>query len=235
MTFKGWQKTSLIEYPGKVASVLFTGGCNFRCPYCYNPELVLRPESLPDLGAPEVLSYLRENRELYQAVVVSGGEPTLHPRLPEFLARVKQLGLLVGLETNGSNPRLLEDLIASRGLDFIGLDVKAPLLWESYRRAAGIKDKGLLEAVRESVALLKSGGVEAELRTTVVPGLHAEGDILCLAGQIAGAKRFAVQQFLPGKTLRAEFSALRPYPPATLADWYERIRGLFPSCELRNL
>ncbi|MCK5007375.1 MAG: anaerobic ribonucleoside-triphosphate reductase activating protein, partial [Spirochaetales bacterium] len=169
MTFKGWQKTSLIEYPGKVATVLFTGGCNFRCPFCYNADLVQRPQELADLPGETVLEYLRTNRGLYQALVISGGEPTLNAETPEFLAEVKALDLCTGLETNGTNPDMIAGLLKEDLVDYIAMDVKAPLTWEAYRRAAGLNEgnRGWIEKIRATLELLKTAKAEIELRCTL--------------------------------------------------------------------
>jgi pyruvate formate lyase activating enzyme len=236
VTFKGWQKTSLIEYPGRVSSVLFVGGCNFRCPFCYNPSLVLEAAGIPDLGAEVALDYLAQNRRLYQAVVVSGGEPTLHPGLAGFLERVGELGLERGLATNGSRPDVLRDLLAHSEVEYVAMDVKAPLDWEAYRRAAGLAEeqRGLLEKVRESIELLREALVRVELRCTVVPGLHGEEDLVRLAGQLAGSPRFALQAFQPARTLDPAFGGTAACPGGLLQAAAARIRGRFSSFEIRS-
>lgn len=236
MTFKGWQKTSLLEYPDRISSVLFVGGCNFRCPFCYNPPLVLEAESIPDLSAEAVLGYLAENRRLYQAVAVSGGEPTLHPGLAGFLERVGELGLERGLQTNGSRPEVLRDLLRRSAVDYVAMDVKAPLDWEAYRRAAGLTEaqRGLFEKVLESIQLLRSAPVRVELRCTVVPGLHGEEDLVRLAGQLAGAPRFALQAFRPGRTLDPALVGGAACPHQLLESAAGRVRGMFSSFEIRS-
>jgi pyruvate formate lyase activating enzyme len=223
VTFKGWQKTSLIEYPGKVATVLFAGGCSFRCPFCHNPGLVLAPEDIPDLSAETVLSYLDENRRLYQAVVVSGGEPTLSPGLPDFFRRVGRLGLLRGLA-------------AQKLVEHVAMDVKAPLDWEAYRAAAGLEpeDGQVLERVRESIAVLSRAGVQVEFRCTAVPGLHTAPDLLELAAQLRGAQRLALQAFRPGPTLAPGLSSAARYPEKTLQEVAGQVRGWFSSVEVRQ-
>ncbi len=236
MTFKGWQKTSLIEYPGQVATVLFAGGCSFRCPYCYNSSLVLAPERIPDLDGEVVLSYLEASRGLYQAVMVSGGEPTLDPGLPEFLGRVGRLGLLRGLSTNGSRPQALGGLLERGLLEYVAMDVKAPLNWEAYRNAAGMqeRDRPLLDRVRESIALLLGTAIQVEFRCTAVPGLHSAQDLLALAGDLRGARRLALQAFRPGPTLAPALAAAEPYPVQTLQAVAQQARGWLPCVEVRQ-
>jgi pyruvate formate lyase activating enzyme len=235
VTFKGWQKTSLIEYPGKVATVLFTGGCTFRCPFCYNAPLVLQADCIPDLDAEIVLSYLAANRRLYQAVVVSGGEPTLAPDLPGFFERVGALGLLRGLQTNGSRPESLAGLLERGLLEYVAMDVKAPLNWEAYRCAAGLEEgsRSALERVKESVALLRSASIEVEFRCTAVPGLHSTPDLLTLAGELSGARRFVLQSFQPGRTLAPALAAAGPYPEEALRAVAEQARASFDSIDVR--
>jgi pyruvate formate lyase activating enzyme len=236
LVFKGWQRTSLIEYPDRISTVLFTGGCNLRCPFCYNAELVLHPEAIPDLPEDTVLDYLRANRRLYQAVMVTGGEPTLAAELPEFFTRVKSLGLLAGLETNGTNPAMLETLLGDQKVDFVALDLKAPLSWADYRRAAGLPaaQREILALVRRSVELLRASAVEQELRLTVVPGLHEERQFTTLARQLAGVRRVVLQQFVPGKTLDPELGRGRPLPLSGLQRLAALLAPRVGSVEIRG-
>lgn len=235
MHFKGWEKTSLIEYPGKISTVLFTGGCNFRCPFCYNRNLVLSPGELPNISEEEVLEYLRENRRLYQAVIVTGGEPTLSQELPGFFSKVKKLGMLAGLETNGTNPRMLETLLKSGAVDFVGLDVKAPLTFEKYRNVAAITDRKLFENVKKSLGILMKSGKDYELRTTVIPGFHKEKDIISIARGLKGAKKYVLQKFIPRNTLDEKFEKARPYSSNEMLELKKKIEKNFEVCEVRNV
>ena len=235
--FKGWQKTSLIEYPGKISTVVFTGGCNFRCPFCYNSDLVERPDRLADLDAETVLEYLEENRGLYQAVVISGGEPTMNAGMPEFLAAVKAQDLYTGLETNGTNPSMIAQLLRQDLVDYLAVDVKAPLEWEAYRRAAGLApgQEKLFEELKRTLKHLKTAAVQLELRCTVVPRIHAPEDILRLAEQLQGYPSFVLQQFLPQRALDPRLRDLVPYSDEVLAGLHEKIGPLFPSCKVRGI
>jgi pyruvate formate lyase activating enzyme len=237
LTFKGWQKTSLIEYPGKVATVLFTGGCNFRCPFCYNADLVQRPQELADLPGETVLEYLRTNRGLYQALVISGGEPTLNAETPEFLAEVKALDLCTGLETNGTNPDMIAGLLKEDLVDYIAMDVKAPLTWEAYRRAAGLNEgnRGWIEKIRATLELLKTAKAEIELRCTLVPKIHNREDLLNLARQLQGHRRFVLQQFVPERALDPLYRDEAPFDAETLRELRSQIADLFGSCEVRGI
>ncbi len=236
MIFRGWQKTSLIEYPGKVSTVLFAGGCNFRCPFCYNSDLVKKPGSLGKIEEDEVLSLLSRRRKLYQAVVITGGEPTMDKGLPAFMRKVKGMGFLVELETNGTNPGMLKGIIEEGLADYVAMDVKAPLTWEKYSAAACIKDRKLLENVKESLDIIISSGIDHEFRTTVVPGIHTEEDIREIADQLKGARLYALQQFTPRETtIEGKMSALRPYPDSFILEVAKKIGTTGLSVEARNL
>jgi len=237
LTFKGWQKTSLIEYPGKISTVVFTGGCNFRCPFCYNAELVQRPHQLADLSSDTVLRYLEDNAGLYQALVITGGEPTLNAEVPEFLSRVKALGLCTGLETNGTNPTMITGLLEQDLVDYIAMDVKAPLEPKAYRRAAGLGagQEGLFENVKRTLEHLKSAPVELELRCTVVPGIHTPEAILRLAGQLQGYPSFVLQQFAPENALDPGLRDQKPFSAEVIAQLHSQIEPLFPRCEVRGI
>ncbi|GAG74356.1 unnamed protein product, partial [marine sediment metagenome] len=218
MEFKGFQKTSLIEYPGKIVSVVFTAGCNFRCPFCQNPELVLNPDSLPSVSSKEVVSHLISKKKWLDGLSITGGEPMIHQALSDFIGKVKEEGFLVGIETNGTNPQMLKDLIAGKLIDYVALDIKASLVWEKYKVAAGINDEDLFRKVKESIGVLLELklDIDYELRTTVVPGLIREEDILAIARQIKGAKRYVLQQFLPRTTLDKQYERIKPYSKEVL-------------------
>lgn len=236
MIFRGWQKTSLIEYPGKVSTVLFTGGCNFRCPFCYNRELVLSPGKLPKITEDEVFSMLDNRKGLYQAVMVTGGEPTMDETLPEFLRKVKSHGLLAGLETNGTNPGMLKLMVKEKLLDYIAMDVKAPLSPENYAAATGVDDIGLFKNIVESVKIIMKSGIDYEFRTTVVPALHTKEDILQTGKALKGAKKYVLQQFNPGKDIIDKKKAgPGSYPDNFLREMCEKIKGNFATCETRGL
>jgi len=237
LTFKGWQKSSLIEYPGKIATVLFTGGCNFRCPFCYNADLVQRPGELSDLPGETVLEYLRTNRELYQALVISGGEPTLNPATPEFLEEVKALGLCTGLETNGTNPDMIGRLLEEGLVDYIAMDVKAPLTWPAYQKAAGLAegDEKWIQKIRATLELLKLAQAEIELRCTLVPKIHNREDLLHLAHQLQGHRCFVLQQFVPARSLDPRYRDEAPFSAETLEEFRSQIADLFNSCEVRGI
>jgi pyruvate formate lyase activating enzyme len=234
MLIKGLKRTSLIEYPGKISAVVFVGGCNFRCAYCYNPDLVMRPEELPTIEEDSVLSFLRDRIGLLDAVCLTGGEPTLQPDLADFLREVKSMGFATKLETNGSRPRALEALLGEGLLDLISMDLKAPLRLEGYARVTPNISPGDFEGVRESFELLRASDANAEFVTTAVPGLVGEAEIMEIARSIGRSKPYVIQQFKPGKCLDPSYSGLEPYPEEVLRGFAERA-GAVARCSLRGL
>jgi len=190
IVFGGAQWTTLIDYPGRVATALFTVGCNFRCPFCHNPELVDPDRLAPTLDEGEVLKRLRERVGFIDGVVISGGEPTIQPSFPSFVERVKRLGFLVKLDTNGSRPDVLRELLEEQLVDYVAMDVKGPL--DGYDRLTGIHCN--VNAVEESIGLIIAGAPDYEFRTTVAPTLGRE-DIRRIAERLAGAKRYVLQAF----------------------------------------
>lgn len=226
---KSFIKDSLVDWPGKVSAVVFLGGCNFRCPYCYNADLVLRPESLPNVELDQIADYLVSN-PLLDGVVVSGGEPTIHPDLPELIRWLGSFKLAVKLDTNGSNPEMLRLLLEENLLDYVAMDLKAPLDGESYRRATGAD---CVEKVRESAEILMSSSIPYEFRTTLVPGLLGPEDVVRMVKQVKGARKYALQQFKPAQELVGTLKNTDPYPPELLQRLARRIRRYVGEVEVR--
>lgn len=230
MQIRGWVRTSLIDYPGKIATVLFTGGCNFRCPYCQNSELVLHPESLPEIDPAEIFQLLTRRRGVIDGVVITGGEPTLQRDLGGFMWKLKELGLAIKLDTNGYRPQVLRELLERGLLDYVAMDIKTSLA--KYHLAAGVPvDVGRIE---ESVSLILSLGVDHEFRTTVVPGIVAPEDVEEMARLISGAGRYILQQFRPQETLEPHFREIVPYPAQTLLEMAQAAERWIEEVEARG-
>tara|TARA_Y100000310_G_C20630330_1_gene788286 strand:+ start:302 stop:955 length:654 start_codon:yes stop_codon:yes gene_type:complete len=187
MKLGGLQKQTLIDYPGKVACTVFTIGCNFRCPFCYNADLVL--EIGPEHSEKEFFDFLKERKEFLDGVVICGGEPTIHKDLPEFCKKIKELGFLVSLDTNGSNPEMLKELIDSKLVDTVSMDIKAPK--SKYAEVAGAKVD--LDKIERSIAILRASNIDYEFRTTVVPTLLAKEDCVEISKWVG--KNYRVQNF----------------------------------------
>jgi pyruvate formate lyase activating enzyme len=194
MNIGGYQPCSLCDYPGHVAAVVFTQGCNFRCPFCHNPELLpLRSGARPLIPEAAILERLTRRRGQIDAAVISGGEPTLQPDLLEFLQAIRELGLKIKLDTNGSRPDVLTALFGARLLDYVAMDVKAP--WPSYSKLAGVNvcENDLLKSVR----LIVASKIAHEFRTTLVPVLMSDQDVAAIQIQIPDTSPFRTQPFRP--------------------------------------
>ncbi|MEI6437827.1 MAG: anaerobic ribonucleoside-triphosphate reductase activating protein [Candidatus Omnitrophota bacterium] len=190
MLLGGLLKFTLIDYPGRIAAVIFTQGCNYRCPFCHNPELVLPDLFHAPLDVEEVFSFLEKRRGQLQGVVVTGGEPTVHADLPQFLARIKDLAYLVKLDTNGSRPEVVKALVAAGVVDYWAMDIKSSL--ENYCNAAGVPAD--IEKVKESIAAIRGSGVAYEFRTTAVKGLVSAQDVRAIRGLIGADTNYHVRR-----------------------------------------
>ena len=197
----GVQKVSLVDYPGQVAAALFTIGCNMRCGYCHNPELVLPDRYADTIAEEDVLLFLESRKGRLDGVVISGGEPTIHWGLPALVARIKAMGFLVKLDSNGTHPDMIARMLREKMLDFVAMDIKGPL--EKYQAIAAYPID--TAAVQRTIELLRCSDIEYEFRTTVVKSQLAPGDFTEIGELIKGAPRFALQRFRPGKTLHPAF------------------------------
>lgn len=192
MLISGLQKTTLLDYPGCVACTVFTGGCNFRCPFCHNSSLVVPERIAEGVSEDELMAFLKKRVGVLDGVAITGGEPLLHKDMPEFLRKIKALGFKIKLDSNGSNPQLLEDIVDEGLVDRVAMDIKnSP---ELYARTIGL-DNYDLSAVERSKNFLLEGRVDYEFRTTVVKGLHTVESIRQAAKWIEGAKEYYLQQF----------------------------------------
>ncbi len=192
MQIHGFNKTTLLDYPEHIAATVFTGGCNFRCPFCHNGELVLDPAGQPSIAEEEVLSYLKKRQGILQGVCVTGGEATLQKDLKEFLRKIKELGYPIKLDTNGYMPGVLWNLLQEHLIDYVAMDIKASR--ENYARAAGLKNMDL-SRIEESIGILKSSGIPYEFRTTVVKGIHTVGEFEEIGRWIEGCPAYYLQNY----------------------------------------
>lgn len=193
MLIAGMNKTTLLDYPGCVAATVFVGGCNFRCPFCHNGGLVLDPLSQKSYSEEEILEFLRKRKKILKGVCITGGEPTLHADLPEFILKIKELGYRVKLDTNGYAPNVLKELIDWKLLDYVAMDIKnCP---DKYALTAGMSGSFDIDRIKQSVNILKTSSVLYELRTTVVKEFHTKEDLLKIAGWIQGCPHYYLQQY----------------------------------------
>lgn len=229
MIFNGFRKMTLLDFPGRVACTLFTGGCNFRCPFCHNASLVVGG-NMEQIDEAVILDYLKKRTGLLDGVCITGGEPTLRPDLIPFIEKVKALGFAVKLDTNGTNPTLLKELLDKELVDYVAMDVKNS--FEKYPETCGL-DGIELNSIKESIALLIGGKVDFEFRTTVVSPLHEAADIEALAKEIRGAEKYFIQNFVDsGDLLGGGMTAL---PRETLDQMLTAARKYIPKAELRGV
>ena len=229
MLVGSFQRLSLIDYPGKICAIVFTQGCNFRCPYCHNPELV-NPE-LFEAPIPEeyIVSFLKNRRGKLDAVEITGGEPVLQSNLIDFIRTIKDLGYLVKLDTNGSNPRIIREAIDLEIVDYLAMDVKAPL--ERYQETT---HSGVEPAkIKQSIELIMSSGLDYEFRTTMVKSQLGERDILEIGRLIRGCKRYILQKFVPVKLLDAQLLDEVTYGDDDLEYLRDTVKGYVVDCAVR--
>ncbi len=229
MLIGGFQKVSLIDYPGKMCAIIFTQGCNFRCPYCHNPELV-KPElfgkTIPER---EIFSFLEGRKEKLDAVEITGGEPTLQSDLLSFIKKVKNKGFLIKLDSNGTNPEVLEKAIKKELVDYLAMDIKAPL--EKYRKVVNVDVD--IEKIKASIGLIMNSGLDYEFRTTIVKSLLTKDDIIKIGKLIKGADNYFLQKFAPTKTLNPEFTSEITYSDEELQELAQKLKNFVKNCGIR--
>jgi len=207
MLIGGLQKSSLIDFPEKIAAIVFTQGCNFKCPYCHNPELIKNKGAEANILAPSFFEFLKTRTGKLDGVVITGGEPTLHKDLPEFIREVKKLGFCVKLDTNGTNPEMLQLLLDENLIDYMAMDIKSPI--DKYSKTVcAMLDVG---SVLKSINILKNSSIEYEFRTTVVKSQLLPKDFEQIGEMIEGAQKYYLQKFVPTKTLNEEFLTQSTY------------------------
>ncbi len=189
MKISGIQKVSLVDYDGEIATTIFTSGCNFACPFCHNSGLVKGTE--PEIPATEIFEYLNKRQNVLTAVCISGGEPTLHRDLPEFISKIKELGYRVKLDTNGTNLPMLKYLIENNLIDYVAMDIKNSL--DNYSKTIGVENK---TNIQETIDYLMNCGIDYEFRTTLIKNYHSSQDIENIAQNISGAKKYFLQKFV---------------------------------------
>ena len=228
---KGWLKTTLIDYPGEIASIVFTGGCNMRCPMCHNADVVLHPKQFPSVPAQEIFDYLDKRQGKVSGIVISGGEPTLSPDLEKFMHELRKRPIKIKLDSNGLRPDLLEHFYAEKLIDYLAMDIKAPL--PKYSELCGVDID--MDRIQRSIDLIRSSGLPYEFRTTVVPDLLLPEDIVAIGEWLHGSKRYALQQFHPDHCLNPDFDQLSPYPAKVLEEMKTSVEPHFGTVVLRGV
>lgn len=231
LRIKGFQGTSLLDYPGRIAALIFTGGCNLTCPYCHNGELVLNSDDYPDIPVDELLADLKLRSKFIDGVVISGGEPTIDVGLPAFLSELKALDLLVKLDTNGLRPDVLQSLLEQQLLDYVAVDIKtAPNRYHELHITN--VDSALL---CETVSILNQADLLCEYRTTCIPHLVAGEDIRVMGQLLQGAKLWILQQYNPQHALNSNWQRLEAYSQQQLAELTVIAQTYVEQVQLRGL
>jgi len=241
MIIGGLEKLTLLDYPDHLATIIFTQGCNFRCHFCYNPMLVLphkgedekykKEKGFSPLSTKDLFLFLEKRFGRLEGVVISGGEPTLYPDLPSFIRKIKKIGYLVKLDTNGTNPTVLQGLINDKLIDYIAMDIKAPL--EKYERVTNVKMN--CQNLQKSVKIIMSSGLPYEFRTTVVPGLLAKADFKKMGKLIKGADKWYLQKFKSDTNLvNPEFEGQKAFTNNEMKELAEIGKKYVKLCEFRG-
>jgi pyruvate formate lyase activating enzyme len=225
----GIERLSLSDYPGKICANLIIPGCNFRCPYCSERELIFDFIPMPKISEDEIIAFLHPRLGFLDGVCLTGGEPTIHRELPAFLERLKSIGGLVKLDTNGSNPRRLAYILRRKLVDYVAMDVKLPL--EKYQETVGYSIS--VSELFDSIQLIRRSGVDYEFRTTVVPGFVDEKGLLEIANTLRGSKRYILQGFKPGLTLSKACAATEPYSIEMMRQFRDLVAPYVGEAKLR--
>lgn len=230
MEIYGMQKTTLVDYPGHLATTLFTAGCNFRCPYCHNGDLVENISGLSPYSREDIFKHLESRKGVIEGVAITGGEPTMHPDLPDFIRSVKDMGYLVKLDTNGTNPAMLKSLVNEGLVDYVAMDIKHSRV--KYPTVA-CWDNFSMDDIAESVEFLKSGVVDYEFRTTLCVELHRETDITAIGLWLAGAKAYYLQPYHESEQVL--HPGFHPHSKEKLQDFVTILSAFVDKVEIRGL
>ena len=234
IVIKGFIKSSLIDWDGKIVSTLYVPYCNMRCPFCHNGGLLLNPERYQTIPIDEIKDFYKQRQDFMDGICLTGGEPCLYEDVLNFIEEFKEIGAMVKLDTNGTNPVIIEEAISKRIVDYIAMDIKAPLEFDAYSKASRLQSEKLFENVKESIKIIMSSDIDYEFRTTVVPGLHDKEDIKKIAEFIRGAKKYALQNFQPDDVLDKKLQKIKPYKKEVLEKIADDIRGSVESVIVRG-
>jgi pyruvate formate lyase activating enzyme len=228
MRIGGFQKTSLLDYPDHISAVIWTLGCDFRCPFCYNKAIVEGGTKAKALEEDKIISFLKRRKKVLEGVVITGGEPLLQKDILDFILKIKKLGYLVKIDTNGSSPARLKELI--KKVDYVAMDVKAPK--QKYHKLAGVKVD--IKKIQRSIDIIRTEAKDYEFRTTFAPLLKKE-DILEIAKWLEGTKSYYLQQFKVNPPLvSSNLERVTPYPKEYLIETLEEIKPFFKECHVRS-
>ena len=224
----GYQKTTLLDYPGHVAATIFTGGCNFRCPFCHNSDLIFHPTS--HISQEEIFAFLEKRKNILSGICITGGEPTLQPDLVQFMEKVRTLGYKIKLDTNGYRPEIISDLLNKKLLDYIAMDIKAG--YSNYSKVCDINNFNI-ETIKNSISIIENSGIDYEFRTTVVKELHSKQDFEEISGMLSAKSPYYIQSFKDsGNILTPGLSAC---DADTLNQYLSIVKAKLPNTFLRGI
>ena len=230
MNIYGYQKTTLLDYPGHVAATIFTGGCNFRCPFCHNAELITPSFSSDLIPEEEIFTFLQKRKNILSGICITGGEPTLQTDLADFLKKVRSLGYKIKLDTNGYRPKVIADLLTQNLLDYIAMDLKTG--YSNYSKVCGI-DNFYMESIRESISVIENSGIDYEFRTTVVKELHSAQDFLEISEMISPKSSYYIQSFKDNENILTP--GLSACDTDTLNHYLSLVKKCIPNSSLRGI
>lgn len=237
MLLGGLQKTTLIDFPGRVACTVFTVGCNFRCPFCHNKDLVTKDlfkrSGTQPLKEKDFFAFLEKRKKILDGVCITGGEPSINQDLPQFCQKIKDLGLEVKVDTNGSNPKMLKKLIDKKLVNFIAMDIKTS--FDEYQKAVDVGCK--IKNIKSSIKLILESGLEYEFRTTIVPGIHNKKTMIKLAQQLKTLNAnivWILQQFQPKNCLKSKYLKVKPYTNQEMKDILKSGQKILAKTKLRK-
>ena len=230
MKIGGFQKTSLLDYPDTVSAIIWTVGCNFHCPFCYNKDIV--EEKIGLISEKEIFDFLEKRKGLIDGLVITGGEPLMQEDIADFCEKVKKLGYLVKIDTNGTYPEKLKELADKKLVDYIAMDIKAPK--KKYKDLSGVKAD--IKKIQKSIDIIRKSGVDYEFRTTFIPEFLTQKDIVEIGEWLKGSKRFYIQQFKNDvPMISSKMSSIKPYPREEVFDTLEKIKPFFEFCDVRGI
>lgn len=230
MKIGGFQKTSLLDYPNVISAIIWTVGCNFRCPFCYNSDLVLG--KVGSITEEEVFSFLKKRKGMIEGLVISGGEPLMQNDIVRFTKKVKTFGYLIKIDTNGMYPKTLKELIDKKLVDYIAMDIKSPK--NKYKNLTGINVD--IKKIEKSIEIIRKSKSDYEFKTTFVPDFLTKKDFVSIAKWLEGAKRFYIQQFKNETPLiSSKVQNIMPYPKEELLETLNDIKSYFDSCDVRGI
>ncbi len=224
MLIGGFQKLTLLDYPEKTAAMIFTRGCTFLCPFCHNPELIYADQDTENISEEEVLDYLKEKKKMIDGLVITGGEPTIHKDLGDFIKKVKELGFFVKLDTNGTSPETVEMFLKEKIVDYFAMDLKHT--WEKYNLIGRSKKEGIIDDVKKTFSFIQNSDLPHEFRTTVFPGCHSEEDLFTIAEYLLPGETYFLQNIRYGKTLEKNLDQSKKI---NITDVVSKIKEKFPT------